>query len=139
MNKLESICPSCGKTDRLLWPEGCNNAWHREGMEEALRKRDQRIRTLEIEANSLDASVSAKQERIAALEAKLAACEWKPITPSYLPKYGDEVGTASAGKIIEVADAYCTPDERFDGWLTSDYTHFRAINPFAARNEAGRG
>jgi hypothetical protein len=81
----------------------------------------------------------AAEAKIAALEAKLAACEWKPITPSYLPKYGDEVGTASAGKIIEVADAYCTPDERFDGWLTSDYTHFRAINPFAARNEAGRG
>jgi hypothetical protein len=118
MIKLESICPSCGKTDRLLWPEGCSNAWHREGMEGALRERD---------------------KRIAALEARLAACEWKPITPSYLPKYGDEVGTASAGKIIEVADAYCTPDERFDGWLTSDYTHFRAINPFAARNEAGRG
>jgi hypothetical protein len=43
----EPICPSCGKTDRTLWPEGCNNAWHREGMEAALRERDERIEALE--------------------------------------------------------------------------------------------
>ena len=30
---LESICPSCGKTDKTLWPEGCNNQWHKEEWE----------------------------------------------------------------------------------------------------------
>jgi hypothetical protein len=29
----EPICPSCGKTDKTLWPEGCNNEWHREEWE----------------------------------------------------------------------------------------------------------
>jgi hypothetical protein len=42
----EPICPSCGKTDRLLWPEGCNNAWHREWVVAALRERDERIAEL---------------------------------------------------------------------------------------------
>ena len=30
---IQDICPSCGKTDKTLWPEGCNNVWHREEWE----------------------------------------------------------------------------------------------------------
>lgn len=64
--------------------------------------------------------------RIAELEAKLAACEWRPITPEDLPKVGDEVFTRylEAHTIAPRAE-----DGIWENCANRTWTHFRAINP----------
>ena len=40
---LESICSSCGKTDKSEWNEGCPNEWHKEEWER-LQKENVKLR-----------------------------------------------------------------------------------------------
>jgi hypothetical protein len=62
---LESICPSCGKVDKTLWPEGCNNEGHKEEWTR-LQQENAKLR----EARDLYwLKVQTLEERIALLEA----------------------------------------------------------------------
>ncbi len=72
-----------------------------------------------------DQQLHVLQERVAELEAKLAALDWTPITESNLPKVGDEIAAFTG----MTADIRIARVEYSWGALTEfGWTHFRPIN-----------
>ena len=78
-----------------------------------------------------DQQLHVLQERVAELEAKLAALDWTPITESNLPKVGDEVMRFRADKIRQTVYAVDGTEEQntLIICLARGDTHFRPINP----------
>jgi hypothetical protein len=77
-----------------------------------------------------------QRERINVLEAKLAACEWKPITETDLPKVGDEVGGTYFPNLKRPSTGWHVCDwsqmmqpVSYVEYQRLGWTHFRAINP----------
>lgn len=69
-----------------------------------------------------DQQLHVLQERVAELEAKLAALDWTPITESNLPKVGD---TARRTEEVTVfGDSW-----DFSDWMEHKFVDFRPINP----------
>ena len=64
------------------------------------------------------------QERVAELEAQLAALDWREITEKDLPKVGDEVLDAETVCVQLVVE-----DSGVDDWTELGYTHFRPLAP----------
>lgn len=75
-------------------------------------------------------------ERIAELEDKLVALQWRPITESDMPKVGDEMWQSGADSGVERIQGWIDMVEKHHTkidfrTLTSGggYSHFRPINP----------
>jgi hypothetical protein len=79
----------------------------------------------ELDAEDLLRRLGLAIKRINELEAKLAACEWKSITETDLPKVGDEALDWEGVWTVNAEDIR----NGFTGWQQFGATHFRAINP----------
>lgn len=65
---------------------------------------------------------------IAELESRLAALDWRPITPESLPKVGDELYSPVSKMVMRLPEGYAPMIPMPNDFIFAGWTHFRPIN-----------